>query len=156
MDASKDFVELLQDTVKGLGLDPALGAIYGEIYLEPGEISLEELSGKTGYSLASISGKAQALESIGYITRVRHPGTKKVFFRAEKDIIKLFREVFLKKQQFKIEMVKNRLPGIISECKKTARSLQDKERLKILENYYQQMLKAEKLMEKMREGLDSL
>ena len=93
------------------------------------------------------------LENIGNVKRVRKPGTKKVFFYMDKDIIKLN----IKKMEYMrnafIGPAKTILPTIIDKYKDKAKTDEAKKRLKIIENYKKQALQFEGLMNKFIEDL---
>ena len=84
----KEFTEFLSSAGKGFGLHDLMLNIFAVLFLEPDEIAMEDIAKKTGYSLASVSNTTKMLESIGFVQRKRKPGSKKVFFFMEKDIIK--------------------------------------------------------------------
>lgn len=151
-----EFSDLLKEVTGVVGMDPVIGAIFGVLYLEPTEISMEDLAKKTGYSPASISSKTQMLEATGHIKRIKHPKSKKVFLYAEKDMIKMFRDSLMKRQDKKVHLIKTRLPPIIDRGKRVAKTPRDKVRVKIMENYYVQIIKLDKALDKFREALEKL
>ena len=150
----EEFVNLYKEIGKNQGLDDLFLSIFSLTYISPDEIPLEELAKKTGYSLASISNKVKMLETIGMIRKVRKPGTKKVFVKAEKNMIKMFKELTLKKHKTGIEIIKKKVPGIIENFKNKKLDENQKKRLKILQDYNKQIILIGKLMENMLKGYD--
>lgn len=151
----KDFVEMYQQS-QMFGHDDVLVKVFANLYLEPEEISMDELAKKTGYSLASVSNKAKMLEATGMIIKRKHPGSKKIFLYAEKDIIKVIKSTVLVKEKQMIGTFKQKLPEIIKKHKNSAKSEKEEKKVKIVEDYYRQMIKLEELMKKIREELDKI
>lgn len=137
-------------------LGPITTKIVSLLYLQPNEVAMEDISKKTGYSLASISNKMKFLENAGMVERVKKPGSKKVFFYMEKNILKININKFEKIIINYIEPAKNSLPELISKYKKKAKTNIDKEKLKIIEDYYNQLIEFEKLINKWRKDLENL
>jgi len=152
----KEFVEFYQTASRVQGVDASLGTILGVLYLEPKEISMENLAKKTGYSLASISNKIKMFEPAGFVKRIRKPGTKKVYLRAEKDVFEILKKGFAMKHDLVINIAKERIPKIINKYKDKKLSQEQKKKLKIIEEYYKQMLKFEKLINEMLKKIDEM
>ncbi len=117
---------------------------------------MDDLAKKTGYSLASISNKTKMLEAVGFVKRTSKPGTRKAFLYAEKDILKMFKQALIKKQENVINSAKEKLPLMIKECRTKAKTKQQKQKLHLLEDYYQQMLRFEKVIQHMIKGFDNI
>ena len=80
-------IEFFRDAMKVNGLDDISSSIIGVLYMEPKEISLDEISQKTGYSLSGVSTAMKMLSNMGCIKRIKKPGSRKVYFFMEKDIL---------------------------------------------------------------------
>ena len=146
---NKEIMALFQEMGRGQGLnDDLLMIIFSTLYLEPEPIAMEELAKKTGYSLASISNKTKLLEPIMDITRTRNPGSKKIYLYMEKNILNIWKDALLKKEEHVINKVKEKLPTILKEYKSKAKTEKDKKKLKIMENYYNQVLIFGKIIKK--------
>jgi DNA-binding transcriptional regulator GbsR (MarR family) len=126
------------------------------LYAEPGEISLEELAARTGYSLSAISTELRFVEGIGFIKKIKKPKSRKLYFYMEKDFSKMMDSMLKKKYEYIVLRSKSILPGIIDEFKKK-KSLSDdeKESLKIVEIYYRQILEMEEMFKKLLEFIKS-
>lgn len=152
----KEFTDFLQNVYKDFGLDTLSSKLISILFIEPDEISIEELSNRTGYSLASISNKMRVLENLGVAKRIKKPGTKKVFYFVEKDVVKL--------QIKKIEAFTNKfmtpakeiLPRIIEKNKDKPVDEMSRKKLKIISDYYQQMLKIEKALKHLEKYLKEI
>ena len=89
----KKVVELYQEMGKAQGIqDPLLMELFARIYIEPEPIAMEELAKETRYSLASVSNKVKILSLSMHIKKVKKPGSKKVYFYMEKDIMNIWKE----------------------------------------------------------------
>lgn len=155
-DVDRKFVEVYKEISKGEGIDESVSAIFARIYIEPEDISMEDLAKETGYSLASISNKVNMLELLLPIKKIRKPGTKKIFLSVEKNMMNILKEVFIRKEEHCVHVTKEKLPPIIEECKKKAKSENDKKKLKIIEDYYKQIIQFEEGIHKMIERFDEM
>lgn len=109
------FVDLFTEVQKKGGLDSLSGKLIGELYIEPGELSLQQLSERTGYSISAVSSKMKNLTRSGFVKRTKKPGTKRVYFHIEKGLIDNFLNVFDELHQNMIQMMKENVPGIIED-----------------------------------------
>jgi len=150
----KKFVEYYKELGSLFGFDSIIMSIYALLYVEPDMIAMEDLAKKTGYSLASISNKIRFLENIGQIKRYTKPGTRKVFIRIEKDFRKIARDHLVKKEETVVRLAKNKLPDIIKDCKTKAKTEEEKKKLKIVEDYYKQIMQMEILIKKIIKEID--
>lgn len=148
-----EFIELISDINRFKGLDELTSKIIAILYAEPKEISLEEISKRTGYSLSSISTSMKMLEGPGFAKRIKKPGSRKVYFYVQKDLIGLFIDA-MKKSERIIGMAKRRVPSIV-EGYKSRKTKSAQEELKIVRDYYKQVQILESTMnvfiEKLRE-----
>ena len=143
-------INLFQEMGHGQGMkDSLMMTIFAKIYLSPEPIAMEDLAKETGYSLASVSNKVNMLAPIMHIKKTRKPGSKKIFITMEKNIMDIWKDAMTKKQEFVINNVKEKLPNILKEYKTKAKTQEDKKKIKIMENYYGQILKFETIINKM-------
>tara|TARA_Y100000034_G_scaffold44576_1_gene54709 strand:+ start:6316 stop:6804 length:489 start_codon:yes stop_codon:yes gene_type:complete len=153
----QQFIEFYQNIGRSQGInDNLLTTIMAILFLEPEEIAMEDVAKKTGYSLASISNKVKMLEAIGFVKRRSKPGTRKAYLYAEKDFLKVFKQALIKKQENVINLAKSTLPNIIKENKPKAKTKEQKQKIKMIENYFQQMLKFEKIIQHMIQGFNNI
>lgn len=152
----KKFIDVYKEIGQGQGQDGLLLTIFAKLYIEPEEVAMDDLAKETGYSLASISNKIKMLGSMWPIKKNRKPGSKKIFLYIEKDFIKIMRDVLFKKEQYGIRVVKEKLPIIINEYKNKVKSDKDKKKVKILEDYYKQIIKCEAVIHEMIKKFDNL
>ncbi|MFH1642912.1 MAG: hypothetical protein ABIC04_08520 [Nanoarchaeota archaeon] len=152
---NKKISSLFIDMGCGQGINNSLFmTIFANLYMEPEPIPMENLAKNTGYSLASISNKVNMLGPL--IQKTRKPGSKKLFLYMEKDILNIWKQALLKKEKYVIIKTKEKLPLIIKDYKKKAKTETDNKKIKILENYYDQILKFEKVIKKIIIELDKV
>lgn len=149
-----EFIELIAEINRLKGIDELTSKIIGILFIEPEEISLDELAKRTGYSLSAISTAMKLLVRSCLIKRSKKPKSKKVYFYIEKDMISLFMQT-LKIIENNTSMLKKRVPGII-ERYKLEKSEDSKAELKIIENYYDQVLITGRIMKKMIEMFENV
>ena len=145
------FIEFFSQTGDYHKFDNMTSKIFATLYLEPAEITMEELSEKTGYSIASIHHAVKSIEGTGFLNINKKPGTKKLYFFIDKDISRHIRNMFEKMNEYKIKPSKEFLPKLISEYKQQVKSgdAYAGKKLGILENYYKHILKSEKIINMM-------
>jgi len=138
------------------GIGESATKILALLYLEPKEVAMEEIAEKTGYSLASVSNKMKIFETAGFVERVKKPGTRKVFFYMEKNLAKLNIRKLEKMKSYYLKPTLNYLPGMIKKYKEKAKTNIAKEKLEIMETYYNQLKDMEKLFDKWGKDLENL
>ncbi|NJE27111.1 MarR family transcriptional regulator, partial [Thermococcus sp. MV5] len=57
---------------------------YGVLFLAKEPMSLGEIAERTGYSLSHVSTALKAMESLGFVVRIKKPGDKKAYYKATK------------------------------------------------------------------------
>ncbi len=151
----QEFIELLKNLAKAEGMDDLTSIIIAKVFLEPNEVAMEDLAKETGYSLASISNKTKLFEQAGLFKKTTKPGTRKVFFYMEKDISRMMIGMFMKKLEI-MSIAKTKLPDIMKKYKAQAKTEKEKQKLKIMEHYYSDVLKFDKLMQEFIQKLAKL
>jgi len=149
-----EFIELIAEINRLKGLDELTSKIIGILFIEPEVVSLDELAKRTGYSLSAVSTAMKLLVGSCLIKRSKKPKSKKVYFYIEKDMISLFMQT-LNIIENNTSMLKKRVPGII-ERYKLEKSEDSKAELKIIENYYEQVLITDRIMRKMIEMFENV
>ncbi|MBN2014346.1 MAG: hypothetical protein JW778_04125 [Candidatus Altiarchaeota archaeon] len=140
-------IEFMANLGRNHGLGELQSKVIGLLYIEPEEISLEEIAEKTGYSLASISNTMKMLEAFGMVQRIKKPRTKKVYFYMEKNLARLnIMKLNAVLNNF-IKPNKDILPALIEKYRNKVRDEKSKKKLRIVENYYKQMLEFEEITE---------
>lgn len=152
----REYIEIGQELHKALGLDNLSYSIIGILFLEPGEICMEELAQMTGYSLPSVSQKLKFLTHYGIIKRRTKPGSRKVYLSMDKDLFKMLKQEMTTHYLEEINIVKEELPSIIEKYEKPPTDQKQKERLEILKKYYNQTLQFEEILNNLIEKMEEL
>jgi DNA-binding transcriptional regulator GbsR (MarR family) len=152
----EEFAEFFKNVGKSYGLDDLPMNIFVVLYLEPGEISMDDIAKRTGYSLASVSNTMKLLENTLGVKRIRKPKTKKVFFYMEKDLFKLNIIKLEIARQKLINPAKEQMPDILLRFKKKAKTQIDKKKFAIVENYYKQVIAFEEIIIKLKSDLERI
>ncbi len=140
-----EFIHLMKENCKVNGLDEISSEVIALLYASPDEISLEELSKKTGYSLSAICTATKLIERIGLIKRIKKPGSRKAYFYMEKEMSIFSLDLIKRKYEKIIIPTKNKLPDIIKKYKKE-KSKKSRQELKIIEKYYEEVVLSEKIV----------
>ena len=151
----EEFIHLMAENCKVNGLDEISSEVIALIYAEPKEISLEELSKKTGYSLSAVCTATKLIERIGLIKRIRNPGSKKAYFYMEKDMNVFSLDLMKRKYEKIIIPTKQKLPSIIEKYKKE-KSERSRQELGIIENYYKEVLASEEIIKRIIEMVEKI
>jgi HTH-type transcriptional regulator, osmoprotectant uptake regulator len=142
----QEFGGFMKSIGKVYGLPEITTQIIAVMYLEPEEIAMSDISRKTGYSLASISNAMKTLEGIGLVQRIKHPGSKKVFFYMEKDLARLHIQKFQAYYDAQVKPALALVPAMITKYKKIAKNDRSRKKIEILENYHRQAVSFEKVI----------
>jgi len=145
----KEFIDFFESAGRAFAWGDIPPKIIAVLYIEPEAIALEDIAGKTGYSLASVSNAMKHLEAMGFVQRIKKPKTRKVFFYMEKDIIKLNRQKIVVAYENGVKPAMEAVPRIIDKYKDKAKDPQSQKKLEIVQGYYSQMLELEKILQHM-------
>ncbi len=121
--AERDFIELVTDIGLSSGMSKIHARIFAVLYLQEKEISLEDLSELTGYSLSSISLKIRDMERVNLVTRRKKPGTSRVFFFIPKEFHTKLIEQWIERQENNINRIMKKLPPIIKRNNSCSRKV---------------------------------
>ena len=149
----QEFIDLMTENCKVNGLDELSSRIIALLYAEPNELSLDDIAKRTGYSLSAICTAMKFIERIGLIKRLKKPKSRKVYFYMEKGMIMFSLDIIRRKYERVILPTKQELPSIIKRYK-NEKSKNSKQELKIIENYYKEVLASEDIMRKLIQMLE--
>lgn len=152
-DLEKEITEFGVGLFESMGLDNLTAKLLTALYFSPRELSMEELAKKTGYSLSSVSNKLRVLGEV-FVQRIKKPGTKKVFYYMEKDIIKVNQKKIKTAHERQIHQIKRLIPCILGKYKNAKLSEEEKEIMKIAKDYHRQALMLEKILEELEKYLE--
>lgn len=152
-DLEKEITEFGAGLFESFGLDKLTAKLLTILYLSPREVSMEELAKKTRYSLSSVSNKLRILEDV-WVQKTKKPGTKKIFYHMEKDIVSMNQRRIKAAHERQIHQIKRFIPYIMEKYKNTRLNEEEKEIMKNAKNYYQQALRFEKMLDEFEEYLE--
>ena len=69
------------------GFSPTMSQVYMELFFSDEPIGMKEISEKTGYSVSTVSTCLEHLERFADIRKFTKPGSKKIFYECEHDIV---------------------------------------------------------------------
>jgi len=150
----QEFIDLMTENCKVNGLDELSSRIIALLYAEPNELSLDDIAKRTGYSLSAICTAMKFIERIGFVKRLKKPKSRKVYFYMEKGMIMFSLDIIRRKYERVILPTKQELPSIIKRYKRE-KSENSKQELKIIENYYKEVLASEDIMRKLIKMLEN-
>jgi DNA-binding transcriptional regulator GbsR (MarR family) len=152
----REFISFYQRVGKAYGMDSLTSTIAARLFIEPGEVSIKELAEETGYSLASVSNKVRQLEPSGFIVKRTKPGTRKIYVRANKDILRVAIGQLIRTQAGEIQPAIIEIPHMIEQYQNEDLSDAQKEKIEILKRYHKDMLKLNIILEEMMEKLENM
>lgn len=109
-----DFICLMGEIAKHLGLNRMVGQIYGLLYLSPKPVSLETIVNKLKISKASASLNVRELEKWEAVRQAWIPGSRKDFYEVNSDFV----NIIYKRGKLKILNVLNDLNNNIAKMSK--------------------------------------
>lgn len=152
----EEFTQFNMRVMEGMGFDSISSKLFAFTFLEPDEMSLEDLEKKTGYSAASVCNKMQFMEKLGLVKRIKKPGTKKVYYYADKDFSEMMKIKVNIAFEKEINPAKEILPKIIEKHQNKQLSGKEKKRFEKVKDYYTQIIKFEKVLKKFMKDVEEL
>ena len=151
----QEFTELITQNLKYEGFDEISSRIVGVLFIEPEEMSLEEISIETGYSLSAVSTAMKNLSQFHIVRRFKKPGSKKAFFFLDKNLAAIGAQALRMKYNSLILPSKKILPDIIKkyECEGLDKTTGE---LEIITRYYRQIMKLESIVEKFLDEMENI
>lgn len=151
----EDFKELITQNLKAEGFDDIASKIISMLFIEPEEMSLEEISIETGYSLSAVSTAMKNLSQYHIVRRFKKPGSKKVFFFLDKNLTSIGAQALRMKYDNIILPSKKELPEIIKKYEDNGSDTSNPE-FEIVTRYHKQMLKLESIVENFLTELENI
>jgi len=137
--AKKEFENLVYQGMRSYGLDELSSKLLAILHSEPDPLTLEELSAITGYSFSAVSAAMKLLTGITLVEKTKKAGSKKLYFSVQRDMLTMTIKAVKSKNELMVSPAIKELPAIIERCK-TSKAEDSEELLKIIEDYYQQMV----------------
>ena len=137
--AKKEFENLVYKGIKSQGLDELCSKLLAILYSESNPLTLEDLSTMTGYSFSAVSAAMKMLSGIKVVEKTKKAGSKKFYFSVQRDMLTMTIKAVKSKNELMFSPAIKELPAIIEICK-NSHAEDSEELLKIIEDYYQQMI----------------
>lgn len=158
--AKKEFENVVYQGIKSQGLDELYSKLLAILYSEPNLLTLEDLSTMTGYSFSAVSAAMKMLSGIKLVEKTKKAGSKKLYFSVQRDMLTMTINAVKSKNELMVSPAIKDLPAIIERCKNN-KAEDSEELLKIIEDYYQQMISLDLILknlveftEKVRNGVN--
>lgn len=132
----EEVVQAFERSAELYGMSPSYGRIYGVLYFSEEDVTLDELSDKSGFAKSTVSNSMNDLENLMLVERIpSKDSTRKVYFRAREDFEEIMQDLIEKKFQKEAELM---LEAIESSKSKVDSSKQPEKyrKLKNLEKMY--------------------
>ena len=99
------------------GFSHILGQIYGLLFLSLSELSLDEIKDALSVSKATVSLNIRELSKWGFVRKIWKSGTRKDFYEAETDLIKIFNTRLVDALLRRVRIVEEAADGIDAQEK---------------------------------------
>ena len=127
----EDMIRLFESIGSSYGFDPLSTKIFALLYMEPGELTLQQLAERTGYSLSMVSTRMKPLESFGWVERVKRKGSRKVHFHMAKDMKTIVISNMTTALEKQVRPVKRQIPVLLERHK----GLKDKDNPRVKDQF---------------------
>ena len=104
--ARDNIIEAAGRATQGFGLGRIIGQLYALLFFSPRPLSLDEMAQELGVSKGSVSTNIRELEKWGAARAVWIKGSRRDFYEAEVDYLKILREGILPVFQKKVGSLK--------------------------------------------------
>jgi DNA-binding transcriptional regulator GbsR (MarR family) len=151
----KEFENLVYQGIKSQGFDELSSRLIAILYSEPDPLTLEELSAITGYSFSAVSATMKLLSGIKVVEKTKKAGSKKLYFSVQRNMLTLTIAAIRSKSEFMVAPALNDLPGIIEKCR-NSKAEGSERTLRIIEQYYQQMVALDMIFKNLIEFTEKL
>ncbi len=142
----QEFLDMTHEIASQVGQDRLLTLIVSTLFLEPKEITMEDLAHKCGYSLASVSQKIKFLTPFNIVKKKTRPGSKKIYLYMKKNFLSTWLHQMINAQTTRVAIAKEKTPLILKKYKNRLKTSREKEIYKILQTYYKQIVIFDKIL----------
>ena len=95
LEARDNFIESAGRTTQGFGLGRIIGQLYALLFFSPDSLSLDDMAEELKVSKGSVSTNIRELEKWGAVKKVWIKGSRKDFYEAEVEFMKIIRSGIL-------------------------------------------------------------
>jgi len=124
---------------RAYGMDELASTLFALLFVSPDPLAIEELARETGYSLASVSIKARMLAQMGAVTRLKRPGSRKLYLSVEKDVLQMTARILEQMQEGEVRLAATELPVIIAELERQPLTAAEQAKVNVMRAYQRDM-----------------
>lgn len=138
-EARERVIEAIERSAEIYGLKRSYGRLYGILFFEPEQLSLDELVDRSGYAKSTVSNAMGTLERFHMVHRRSVPGEgKRAYFEAERDLWYVFQQFLQQEIRREIKTMTRALEDAeeLLEASDTERADRDLERVRRLKRVY--------------------
>ena len=143
MDIEERVYSMFSSIARTMGYSEVHARTLSVLLIEGKPVSLQELSKRTKYSLASLSISLDLLELLGIIKKIKKKGDRKLYVRLEGDILEGLRGAMLIKLQRDISTAINEFEDYKNDKKARKVASKLEKEMKRLEEYVNRLAAVE-------------
>ena len=148
--AQHNFIEGISHLSSTLGFSKVMGQLYALLYLSEEPLSLDDMVKRLAISKGSVSINIRELEEKGAVKKVWMKGSRKDFYKAELDLMKIIKNRIALSAKWRMDEIENIIQKS-EELLQNAKGNSNDERRKI--KFYSQRLKEMKKLYKRANNL---
>lgn len=135
------------------GMNETLGRIYGYLFFQDNPVPLDKIAEDLGVSKATVSINSRILLELKMVKKVWQRGSRKDFYEAERDFIKIVRGALETKEREQVSLVKQAL----SEAREKYREIEKEDQIdtELVDSDLEKLAKLQEFIDK-HEGLVEL
>ncbi len=96
---------MFAEVARTIGYSPIHGRIIGALLVNGGEMSLQETSRETGYSISMVSLSLDLLEAMSIIRKTKKPGDRNLYISLQDDLLGMLKNVIVMRIKKSIDAV---------------------------------------------------
>jgi DNA-binding transcriptional regulator GbsR (MarR family) len=125
----KGILETFGQVAETIGYSQVHGKIIGVLLVKNGEMSLQEIARRTGYSVPMISLSLDLLEVLGVVKKTKRSGDRNIYVSLSGDLLECLKKAFVMRLQ---KSISESLEGF-GKIRKSGGSREDRKALDALE-----------------------
>jgi len=140
----KDMIySTFSEIVNSIGYSPVHGKILAALFVNNGELSLQELAKETGYSSSMISLSLDFLEIFGIIKKRKKPQDRNLYIKLQGDLLECLKNAIIIKVKKSIDETLNEFEKNKKDISKLSKNqgIKAQKTLKILEKEIKRLKK---------------
>jgi DNA-binding transcriptional regulator GbsR (MarR family) len=142
----KSILETFGQVAETIGYSQVHGKIIGVLLIKNGEMSLQELAKRTGYSVPMISLSLDLLDVLGVVKKTKRAGDRNIYARLSGDLLECLKKAFVLRLQ---KSISESLDGF-ENIRKLSHNSDDRKALETLEKEIKRLNRYVGLLSKIR------